>query len=111
MTDNKESTEISLIETVEQSVSVMMNDKIVLKNNKTTIIDEDNNTLLHYAAGLDRAEIVERELMDGQKINAENYLGWTALMMAARNGHTKLVRSLIEYGADTTKRNKYGKLI
>ena len=45
----------------------------------------------------------------GADINAVNEDGYTALMLAARNGHLETVQALMEVpGIDTNKKNNYG---
>ena len=36
------------------------------------------------------------------------YLGETSLKLAARNGYTNIVKTLLENGADVNLQNKYG---
>lgn len=70
--------------------------------------DEDKNTDLHYAAAHNNIDEVKELLEKTYKIDSENCLGWTPLMMAARNGNLEIVKLLIDYKADATKKNAYG---
>lgn len=71
--------------------------------------DEDKNTKLHDLAARNQIEAIKPILQAGCKLDAENFLGWTPLMMAARNGNFQIVKMLIEYKADATRKNAYGK--
>ncbi|CAH0555234.1 unnamed protein product [Brassicogethes aeneus] len=76
--------------------------------NKVEIIDDDKNTKLHYGCVLGNKERVLKELEKCLKVDIENYLGWTPLMMACRNGHLEIVKLLLDKKADATKKNKFG---
>lgn len=75
---------------------------------KPTYLDEDKNTTLHYCAAVGDKNGVMSELENGQKIDPENYLGWTPLMMAARNGQNEIVKVLLENRADSSRCNHFG---
>ena len=47
-------------------------------------------------------------LINGAVVNATNAEGWTALMYAAWNGHTKIVQLLMRNGADVEAKNSAG---
>ncbi|XP_074031136.1 nuclear factor NF-kappa-B p105 subunit [Leptinotarsa decemlineata] len=72
------------------------------------LTDDDHNTELHYAAANGRDGAITKELLKKHTIDAENYLGWTPLMMACRNGHLSTVQLLLKLSADASKKNKYG---
>ncbi|KAJ3656179.1 hypothetical protein Zmor_015275 [Zophobas morio] len=78
------------------------------KINKTVIIDDDQNTKLHYAAALDNVEEINKIIASRQKLDPENYLGWTPLMMAIRNENASAVDTLLLHGANPIKKNKFG---
>ena len=78
------------------------------KINKTVIIDDDQNTKLHYAAALDNVEEINKIIASKQKLDPENYLGWTPLMMAIRNENASAVDTLLLHGANPIKKNKFG---
>lgn len=80
-----------------------------LSNKLTYPTDDDRNTNLHYAAANGNVEEILNELSHGQKIDAENYLGWTPLMMAVRKGQYKAAVTLLDHKADATKKNYFGK--
>ena len=44
----------------------------------------------------------------GADINAKNNDGWTAVMWAARNGHSECVKVLHQLGADINAKNNNG---
>lgn len=71
-------------------------------------IDDDRNRPLHLAAASGDEKWLERELLRGAKIDVENYLGWTPLMMATRNGHYNVAAVLLNTRADATRKNKFG---
>ena len=53
-------------------------------------------------------EKVEKEIQNGDDVNAENADGETALMWAARNDNPEIVKTLIAAGADVNVENKNG---
>lgn len=82
----------------------------VTKYKRVLLVDDDKNTKTHYAAAFGNMEELSLELEENlSKIDVENYLGWTPLMMACRNGQSEIVRFLLEKNADATKKNKFGK--
>eukprot|EP00117_Sycon_ciliatum_P048912 scpid64288/ scgid0828/ Peroxisomal NADH pyrophosphatase NUDT12; Nucleoside diphosphate-linked moiety X motif 12 len=48
------------------------------------------------------------KFVGGQFVNTPDERGWTALMYAARNGHSDVIQLLLEKGADMTARNPKG---
>lgn len=82
-----------------------------LKRVSAIIIDDDKNTKLHYSAAAGKEEELLKDLENEQKVDVENYLGWTPLMMGCRNGHINVVQLLLKCGADATKKNKYGEFL
>lgn len=48
-------------------------------------------------------------IKNGAKVNVADHDGKTPLMNATLNGHTDLVKELVENGADINVKNKYGK--
>ena len=63
-----------------------------------------------WRAALERADLVslERLLDAGLDVNARDEHGQTALMNAARNGRTPVVRLLVDRGAGLNHAAKYG---
>jgi ankyrin repeat protein len=57
---------------------------------------------LLIAASLDRLDVVESELAAGVDVNTRFADGYTALHAAASMGHERMVRFLLEHGADAT---------
>ncbi|XP_056630827.1 26S proteasome non-ATPase regulatory subunit 10-like [Diorhabda sublineata] len=72
-----------------------------------TLIDDDKNTILHYAAARGKDEEFKK-CIKFEELNMENYLGWTPLMMACRNKQVKTVKLLLQLGGDVTRINKFG---
>lgn len=87
------------------------NETTPLKKVSAVIIDDDKNIKLHYSAAAGDEEELLKDLENEPKIDIENYLGWTPLMMACRNGHLNIVQLLLNHRADATKKNKYGKFV
>jgi ankyrin repeat protein len=86
----------------------MTSNEEYIRRNKVVIIDDDKNTRLHYAAALDNVAEIEKIVATKQKLDPENYLGWTPLMMAVRNANPDAINLLLKHGADATKKNKFG---
>ncbi|EFA03464.1 ankyrin repeat and SAM domain-containing protein 6 [Tribolium castaneum] len=86
----------------------MASNEEFIRKNKVVIVDEDKNTKLHYAAALDNLEELEKIVTKKQKLDPENYLGWTPLMMAVKNSQAKAVDLLLCHGADASKKNNFG---
>jgi len=71
--------------------------------------DENNCTLLHWAAANSRVEMVEFLIKNGIEIDATNNHNYTALHITTSRDLIDVTRVLVEYGADkdiTTKDNK-----
>ncbi|XP_008193696.3 ankyrin repeat and SAM domain-containing protein 6 [Tribolium castaneum] len=90
------------------SVLKMASNEEFIRKNKVVVVDDDKNTKLHYAAALGNLEEIEKIVAKKQKLDPENYLGWTPLMMAVRNANAKAVDLLLCHGADTSKKNNFG---
>ena len=71
-------------------------------------IDGTGWTALHYAAASGSMEIASLLLQRGAKVDALAPNRTTPLMMAARGGHAKMARLLLDNGADATLRNEWG---
>ena len=72
-------------------------------------VDELGNTFVHKAAATGNHVELAAALAKGVKADLENFMGWTPLMMATRNGHLKIVEMLIGNKVDASKKNMYGK--
>ena len=59
---------------------------------------------LHLAACNGYEEIVLQLIKNDVEIDATTQMGWTSLMFAAHEGHVKIVKLLLEHGADATLR-------
>ncbi|XP_015428082.1 PREDICTED: fibronectin type 3 and ankyrin repeat domains protein 1 [Myotis davidii] len=65
---------------------------------------------LHRAVNVNDEELLLGILRGGTvKVDVPNRLGFTALMVAAQKGYTRLVKILISYGTDVNLRNGSGK--
>src|SRR4051812_41260445 len=63
---------------------------------------------LYNAAHRGNNQEVLSLLASGKDINGQK-TGWTPLMIAAAEGHTDIVKLLLEKGADANARNSYGR--
>ncbi|CAH1996297.1 unnamed protein product [Acanthoscelides obtectus] len=72
------------------------------------IEDDDQNTTLHHAAAKGDVDKFKKEFTEDMKIDVVNFLGWTPLMMACRNGHIEMAKHLLELRADASKSNYFG---
>ncbi|MBQ3763698.1 MAG: ankyrin repeat domain-containing protein, partial [Synergistaceae bacterium] len=52
---------------------------------------------------------VAEAIMNGSNVNAKNNDGWTALMLAALNGHADVAEVLLKHGADVNAKNIFGR--
>ncbi|KKK96871.1 hypothetical protein LCGC14_2658440, partial [marine sediment metagenome] len=66
--------------------------------------DRSGNTALHFAAGLDDAEMASLLLAKGADVNAMNTHGSTPLAVAVMAGKTKVVRQLLKHDADPNRK-------
>ncbi|CAJ1083220.1 histone-lysine N-methyltransferase EHMT2 isoform X1 [Xyrichtys novacula] len=70
-------------------------------------VEEDGYTGLHHAAKLGNLEIVKMLLETGQvDVNAQDSGGWTPIIWAAEHKHVKVIRALLNRGADVTINDK-----
>lgn len=102
---------------------------LLARGANVNVRDKDGRTpLIHAASG--RTPLVQKDtrrsgvlskagfiavmnmlLEKGARINAKDSRGWTALVCAAQNGDTDLVKLLLDKGADVNVRSKAGKTI
>nr|XP_020453080.1 histone-lysine N-methyltransferase EHMT2 isoform X2 [Monopterus albus] len=69
--------------------------------------EEDGYTGLHHAAKLGNLEIVTMLLETGQvDVNAQDSGGWTPIIWAAEHKHVKVIKALLNRGADVTINDK-----
>ncbi|XP_047461655.1 histone-lysine N-methyltransferase EHMT2 isoform X2 [Mugil cephalus] len=70
-------------------------------------VEEDGYTGLHHAAKLGNLEIVNMLLETGQvDVNAQDSGGWTPIIWAAEHKHVKVIKALLNRGADVTINDK-----
>lgn len=75
-----------------------------------TPVNEKEETIVHYLAGAEDAQLLQNFINDHQKYwNACDRHGKTLLMWAANLGSTECVQYLIESGADTALTSAEGK--
>ncbi|MED6291325.1 hypothetical protein CHARACLAT_022394, partial [Characodon lateralis] len=70
-------------------------------------VEVDGYTGLHHAAKLGNLEIVKMLLETGQvDVNAQDNGGWTPIIWAAEHKHVKVIKSLLNRGADVSVKDK-----
>jgi ankyrin repeat protein len=77
-------------------------------DNKTMDKSQTNAELLR-ACRTGCVEAARRALQSGADANAVDECGWTALMWAAGEGRTNIVRLVLKKGADPHHKNIHGK--
>ena len=84
--------------------------KFLLKQklDPNTVIDDNGNTLLHYAACRGLYDAVELLIENGADINARNNDGNTPLNLAILNKQENIVEELLKNGANGHLQNKKG---
>ena len=75
---------------------------------KDAEVNKPGWTALHYAAAIGDNEIVQLLLDKSAYIDAESPNKTTPIMMAARGGHIRTVKLLLDEGADATLKNDQG---
>uniref|UniRef100_A0A8C9RQN6 Ankyrin 3 n=1 Tax=Scleropages formosus TaxID=113540 RepID=A0A8C9RQN6_SCLFO len=94
---------------------------ILTSYERWTVTSQDDQTPLHIASRLGKAEIVQQLLQHGASPDAATTSGYTPLHLAAREGHEDVASVLLDHGAllsVTTKKGftplhvaaKYGKI-
>eukprot|EP00195_Chlamydomonas_chlamydogama_P011127 CAMPEP_0202893062 /NCGR_PEP_ID=MMETSP1392-20130828/2704_1 /ASSEMBLY_ACC=CAM_ASM_000868 /TAXON_ID=225041 /ORGANISM="Chlamydomonas chlamydogama, Strain SAG 11-48b" /LENGTH=406 /DNA_ID=CAMNT_0049577247 /DNA_START=235 /DNA_END=1455 /DNA_ORIENTATION=- len=74
-----------------------------------TVVDENNRSALHFAAGLGNADCVKLLVEAGAQVDLQDREGYTPLHMAAGYMHTSAMAALIEAGANPEIRDNTGK--
>lgn len=85
--------------------------KLLLDSGADANFKSDNYTPLMLAAGnihRDNDDIVEMLLEKGARIDEKNWEGWTALMLAVRNGNKNCVKILLDNRASIDLQKKDG---
>jgi ankyrin repeat protein len=67
----------------------------------------NNNTVLHYAAGSGSVDIIQLLLDKGKSANLPTKDGFTPLHVCAKFGHLEATKCLVERGADINKVNEH----
>jgi len=73
-------------------------------------IAQNSDYILLEAAEKGEIDVIEKMHLDSVKVNVKNIEGVTPLMFAAENGHTKIVKLLVNKGADINIVPKYSKV-
>lgn len=77
------------------------------------VIDQYGQIALDFAIIMNNVETTQLLLAAGANVNHPNGGWWgdrsTPLMLAARDGHTEIVKLLLAAGADASKKNRKGK--
>ncbi|HEY1302257.1 MAG TPA: ankyrin repeat domain-containing protein [Vicinamibacterales bacterium] len=73
--------------------------------------EPDGSTALHWAARLDRADLVQILLRSGAQPNAKTRYGIAPLALAAVNGSTVVVDALLKAGADPNTSDPDGETV
>jgi len=63
-------------------------------------------TMLHVACGYNLVDIAMTLLQQGADVEEEDEEGNRPLHFAAKNGHVKIVRALLDAGAEMEARNR-----
>ncbi|KAL8678627.1 MAG: hypothetical protein Q9186_005017 [Xanthomendoza sp. 1 TL-2023] len=104
----------SKLDLIKSSITILPNPIPALDTKKaiepceqgTTVdapVDQEGNTLLHYAATLGKCDVISYLVNDrGACVDVRNHSSHTPLYKACLSGHTAAVRSLMELGADST---------
>ncbi|KAG7668790.1 hypothetical protein Ndes2526B_g00491 [Nannochloris sp. 'desiccata'] len=72
-------------------------------------VDDSRRTALHFAAALNKAELVQRLLAAGAEVDLADKEGYTALHMAAGYLHTATITELLMNGADPEQKDRMGR--
>ena len=72
-------------------------------------VDDSRRTALHFAAALNKAELVQRLLDAGAEVDLADKEGYTPLHMAAGYLHTSTISALLAKGADPEQKDRMGR--
>jgi signal recognition particle protein len=72
-------------------------------------VDDNRRTALHFAAALNKAELVQRLLTAGAEVDLADKDGYTPLHMAAGYLHTATITELLANGADPEQKDRMGR--
>jgi signal recognition particle protein len=72
-------------------------------------VDDSRRTALHFAAALNKAELVQRLLAAGAEVDLADKEGYTPLHMAAGYLHTATITELLANGADPEQKDRMGR--
>ena len=68
------------------------------------------NEDVFYFASKNDYEKINQLCRQKHDLDIRNFMGWTPLMQAARNGCLEVVQLLLHYGVDVEAKNKFGKM-
>ncbi|MDR1310475.1 MAG: ankyrin repeat domain-containing protein [Burkholderiaceae bacterium] len=74
---------------------------------RNAVVNQPGWTALHYAAATGNEEIMRILLDKKAQVDATAPNGTTPLMMAARSGHIRAVKLLLDHGADVRLKNEW----
>lgn len=78
-----------------------------LKIDRQYEIHRMGGRLILLAAAFGHFKVVKALLKQGTPVDTQTYFGKTALFYAIENRHLDIIKLLLDYGADSTKRNLY----
>jgi hypothetical protein len=83
--------------------------ELVIVGADVNAVDNEGNTPLIIASGLDNKEVIQKLIESGADINAENKEGVTPIVAAIEDAKVENVEVLIKAGVNINKKNKDGK--
>jgi uncharacterized protein len=102
--------DLRLIDAVKVSDAAAFS-KLVKQRALVNVAEVDGSTALHWAARLDRADLVRALVREGAQVNAKTRYGITPLALAAVNGSAPVVEALLKAGADPHTSNPDGETV
>jgi ankyrin repeat protein len=76
---------------------------------KIHAVNQYGSPIIHMASSLGKEAAIEVLIQRGANLDDANSVGWTAMMLAARDGHPGALRLLLEANADPTLRDREGR--